>query len=387
MRLPAPTAHDEGVTFSFPDDVPTLTDGVVTLRAHRLSDVDEMVVQCMDPESIEWTTVPTPYHRGDATTFVSSVVPAGWRDHKDLGFAIEAEHPDGTRRFSGSVSLRPMEDGVAELAFGLHPAVRGRGVCSRAVKLILDWGFAQQGFQVVVWYAYVGNWGSWRVAWANGFTYDGTVSRYLAQRGERRDAWCGSLRAEDDREPKHEWHVPPLLESDRLRLRPLRDEDAARVEDVLTDERTRYFVGTAPAAKTDGHTFVLRQLEGDARGERVNWAIADRATDEFLGHIQLFHFSGLDDTAAELGYMVHPAARGKGVLTEALTMVTEWAFRPKEDGGFGRRRLSLGTAATNKASRHAAEKAGFTHIASLPETFPTEDGFVDETIYHRVNPR
>lgn len=380
----AVVAVDDG-PMSFPDDVPTLTDGVVTLRAHRLSDVDEMHAQCVDPDSIEWTTVPAPYLREHAVSFVVDTVPAGWHTNRDLGFAIEAEHPDGQRKFSGSISLRPMDDRVAEIAFGVHPAVRGQGVCSRAMKLILDWGFDQRGFEVVVWYAYVGNWASWRAVWANGFSFDGTVSRFLSQRGTRRDAWVGSLRAGDDREHKHEWHVPPVLESDRLRLRQLRDDDATRLEEVLTDERTRYFVGTSPVARTDGHTFVLRQLECDAKGERVNWCIADRATDEFLGHIQLFNFAGLDDTAAELGYLVHPAVRGKGVLTEALAIVSEWAFRPKEDGGFGKRRLCLGTAATNKASRHAAEKAGFTHVASLPDTFPTADGFVDETIYHRVN--
>lgn len=374
-------------TFTFPHDVPTLTDGEVTIRAHHLSDVDEMVVQCRDPESVRWTTVPTPFERANAVDYITKIVPGGWLARKDLGFAIESVHADGKRKFSGSISLRPMDDGIAEIAFGLHPGARGNGVCSRAVKLILDWGFQQEGLRMVVWYAYVRNWASWRVAWANGFSFDGKVAKYLTQRGEHLDAWCGSLRADDTREPKHEWHVPPTLESDRLRLRQFRDADAPRITEILTDERTQAMVGNAPAARDpDGDEFVLRQLEGDAKGDRMNWCIADRATDELLGHLQLFHLTGIDDTAAQLGYMVHPSARGKGVLTEALTMMTEWAFRPAEEGGFGKRRLSLGTASINKASRHAAEKAGYVHIATEPEGFPNSAGFDDEVIYHQLNP-
>jgi RimJ/RimL family protein N-acetyltransferase len=75
------------------------------------------------------------------------------------------------------------------------------------------------------------------------------------------------------------------------------------------------------------------------------------------------------------------------VLTEALGLVVDWAFAPVADGGPGFRRLSLGTAASNTASRHAAENAGFTHISSEPAAFPTgESGFEDMVIYHQLNP-
>jgi [ribosomal protein S5]-alanine N-acetyltransferase len=374
-----------GNTFTFPHDVPVLTDGEVTLRAHRLSDVDGIVAQCVDPESVRWTTVPTPYGRADAESYVTQGVPEGWLTRQDLCFAVESPHA----RFSGSVSLRPMVEGIAEVAFGLHPAARGHGVGRRAVKLLLDWGFQQPEIDVVVWYAYVGNWASWRVAWANGFSYHGTIPKFLRQRGERRDTWNGSLRADDTREPKHEWHVSPVLESDRLRLRPHRDDDAPRFAEMLRDDRSRHFGGrdTLLFRLPNLEYAVHRALEANARGERYDWTIADRDSDEFAGQIQLFHLAAMDGTAAEVGYSVHPSWRGRGVLTEALGMVVEWAFRAKEHGGLGRRLLFLDTAASNKASRHAAEKAGFVHVATHPASFPTgESGFEDNTIYHQLNP-
>jgi RimJ/RimL family protein N-acetyltransferase len=370
--------------------ISVLSDGVITLRPHQLSDVDQIVEQCVDPESVRWTTAPTPYDRTMAESYVTTDVPEGWRTSKDLNFAIEAEHPDGRRKFSGSIALRPMGEGVAEIAFGLHPAVRGSGVCSRAVKLILDWGFREAGVEVVVWYAYVGNWGSWRVAWANGFTFHGTVKQFLPHRGERRDTWVGSLRATDTRDPKHEWHVPPVLESDRLRLRPHRLEDATRWSEIVSDERSRYYAGRASWFRQlppEREYLVNRALEIDARGERYDWTIADRATDVFIGQIQLFDLAGLDDTSAEVGYSVHPDRRGQGVVTEALRMVVEWSFRARSEGGLGLRRLRLTTSTTNKASRHAAEQTGFTHVATEPESYAAgETGFEDEAIYHQLNP-
>lgn len=369
-------------------DIPVLTDGVVTLRALRLSDVDEIVTQCVDPDSIRWTTVPTPYDQAMGESFVASAA-EGWRTRTDFTFAVEAAHPDGTSRFSGSVSLGSLAQGIAKIAFGLHPAVRGKGVCARAVRLLLDWGFQQPGIDVVAWYAPVGNWRSWRVAWANGFTFHGTIKKLLDQRGERVDCWHGTLRADDTREPKHEWHVPPILASDRLRLRPLREEDAPRYWDMMQDARSRHFAGRSQWLKeVEGpYHLVRRAMEADARGERYDWAITDPATDQFIGHIQIFGLGGFDVTSGEIGYGVHPDWRGRGVLTEALGMVADWSLRHRKEGGLGLRYVALGTAASNAASRHGAEKAGFVHVATHPDSFPTgETGFEDGVIYHRPNP-
>ena len=69
--------------------MPTLSDDVVTIREHRDSDIERIVEQCVDPLSIEWTTVPTPYSRDDAATFVRHVMPGGWASDLEWGFAVE----------------------------------------------------------------------------------------------------------------------------------------------------------------------------------------------------------------------------------------------------------------------------------------------------------
>jgi RimJ/RimL family protein N-acetyltransferase len=167
---------------------PELTDGPdLTLRPPLPEDVDDIVAQCQDPEFQRWTTVPVPYHETDAHEFLRRVA-EGWRANVAT-FAIVHQG-----RFAGSVDLRFDGVGGAEVGFGLAPWVRGRGLMSRALRLALAWAFELPGIEVVHWRAQVGNTASRRVAERCGFRMEGTVRGLLEQRGERRDAWIGSLR-------------------------------------------------------------------------------------------------------------------------------------------------------------------------------------------------
>src|SRR5690349_6269896 len=101
----------------FPDDGPSLSDGVVTLRAPRETDVPGVVEQCRDPESLRWTTVPADYTEDDAREFVTGLAPCVWRDDSEYLFAVEADR-DGVPSFAGSVSLRMLGDRRADIGYG-----------------------------------------------------------------------------------------------------------------------------------------------------------------------------------------------------------------------------------------------------------------------------
>lgn len=167
---------------------PVLTDGNVRIRAHHDDDIERLLEQCRDPLSIEWTTVPTPYSRDDAATFVRHVMPGGWASDQEWGFAVEY---DG--RFGGTVSLRNRGAHLAEVAFGAHPDVRGTGAMERSLRLLLEWGFRERGLATVIWYANVGNLGSRDLVRRLGFSFDGTLRGYLDHRGTPTDAWAGTL--------------------------------------------------------------------------------------------------------------------------------------------------------------------------------------------------
>ena len=192
---------------------PTLTDGPVTLRHPQESDVQGAWEQCQDPLSQQWTTVPIPYSHDDARDFMLGFVPGAWESDKEWGFVVEAEG-----RYAGHIALRNEGNRRAEIAYGSHPWVRGTGHMERALRMLLDWGFREKDLATVIWLANVGNWASRRLAWKLGFSFEGTLRQWLPHRGELRDAWAGTLLADDPREPQGRWIDDAVLEGPGVRL-------------------------------------------------------------------------------------------------------------------------------------------------------------------------
>ncbi len=343
----------------FPEDVPTLTDGDVTLRAHRPDDADAVIEQCIDPLSVQCTTVPLGYTREMALEFTGTSVPQMWQTEKEFAFAIECTHPDGRRRFGGTVSLRDEGARRAELAFGAHPQVRGRGVMTTAVNLLLDWGFKERDFETVLWLANAGNLGSRRVAWKTGFTFGGTVRRWLDHRGEYPDAWVAALHRDDPRDPTTAWFTPPVVRGKRVVLRPLRETDVPRIVEGCSDERTRHWLGFLPSPYTeqDARDYLARVSLHLAEGSQMQWAVADPESDAMVANVGI---PRINRSSGEIGYWTHPDARGSGVMTEAVALVLRHAFGDPSAGGMGMHRLFVRAAAGNRASQQVVVVNGFT---------------------------
>jgi len=279
-------------------------------------------------------------------------------------------------RYAGTVSLRPEGDARAELAYGSHPWVRGTGHMERALRLLLDWGFAEQGLETVIWWANKGNWPSRKVAWRLGFTFEGSVRSWLPQRGERRDAWVGTLLRDDPREPSTPWLACAVVEGDGTRLRPWRPDDAPRIVEACDDERTSYWLGKLPSPYTlaDAEAYLQDRIEVLATGSAVGWAVADAETDEVLGSVALFDL--VPGRQAELGYWTHPTARGRGVMTTAVRLAVAHGF-----GELGLSRISAFAAVENHASRHVIETCGFHPIGVERQAVQIRTGLVDHACY------
>ncbi len=353
---------------------PTLTDGVVTIRPHRPDDALGSWEQSQDPSSQRWTTVPVPYAMEDARAFVGERMPAGWLDDSEWAFAIEY-----AGAYGGTISLRPEGEGRAEIAFGAHPAVRGTGAVERALRLLVDWGFAEQGLRTVIWWAHVGNWPSRRLAWKLGFSHGGTVRRWQPQRGELIDSWVGTLLRDDPRSPASTWLDCPVLEADGLRLRPVADRDAARIVEACSDPVTQQNLGFLPSPYTldDAHDYIEKRSEMRATGSGVTWAVVDPAADEILSAIQYFDYQpGLD---CEIGYWTHPEARGRGVTTRAFAAVLRHVF-----GELGVRRVKGFAAVDNVASRRVIEANGLRLYGVERLGANTRSGPTDLALYDLV---
>jgi RimJ/RimL family protein N-acetyltransferase len=351
-------AADPGLRQGRTVQSPTLTDGTVALRPHRADDVHAVVEQATDACTTRWTTVPSPYTAAMAADWVASRERAWATGTGELTFVVEL-----AGRFAGQVGLRPDGEGAAEIGFGLSAWARGRGAMARAVRLTLAWGFEDLGLEVVHWHAQVGNWASRRVAWACGFTVEGQVRGLLSQRGERRDAWVGSIQPADDMRPSTRWLDVPELRGEAVVLRRHRDEDALRIAEACAADSTQRWLPALPAPYTilDAATYLAGREEQHAQGEGVYWAVADPCEGRLLGAIGLMALN-TSGRSGEIGYWVHPDARGRGVAVEAVRLAARHGLLPAEDGGLGLSRVLIRVAEGNEASRRVALGAGFRQV-------------------------
>lgn len=340
--------------------VPQLTDGVVLLRGHRGSDIPRVVGQVLDPGSQRWVDLPMPYDGSHAETFIAEASDR-WATGAARSWTIEV---DG--RFAGTIGYPRRTGQRGELGYGLHPDIRGRGVATRAARLVLDWAFAHDGIEVMAWRAATGNLASWRVAWAHGFSMDGTWrGQHVSSTGRRDDCWVGSLLADEPRTPRRPWWEPALLEGERVRLRPWRPEDTPGGRPDVAAEL--YNEGMQPTPEGFARWRASR-LTRMAIGQGVFWCIADAATDEPLGGIQVQHLDrDFTRGTGMIGYWLHPHARGHGVIQDALDLLVPHAFAARTDPagrtGLGLHRLQAGTDEGNRASQRALRRSGFREVA------------------------
>ena len=133
-------------------------------------------------------------------------------------------------------------------------------------------------------------------------------------------------------------------------LRPLRQEDVPAIAVACADHDVARFIPGMPVPYTeaDARTYVTNVLARTSGAKRT-CAIADAASDEILGAIEV----RLGEVGST-GYWIAPSARGRGIATRALRLLSHWAVT---EGGV--RRLELTTHLDNLASQRVAEKAGF----------------------------
>jgi len=145
----------------------------------------------------------------------------------------------------------------------------------------------------------------------------------------------------------------PLIQSERLTLDAVSGDDTDLVYDYCQDEELqRYTRIPVPYSRMDAELFTGMYTSGAALTPLMClWAI--RADGEFVGTIEL-RFDNAP--SAELGYWLGSPHRGRGIMTEALGLVAEYALDPQ---GFALERLRWDAVAGNYASGIVARRNGF----------------------------
>ncbi|MGJ4846582.1 GNAT family N-acetyltransferase [Leifsonia sp. Le1] len=162
------------------------------------------------------------------------------------------------------------------------------------------------------------------------------------------------------------------LRGPRLRLEPLGPEHLDAVWGGLQDEETLRLTGTRTRFERDA---VARHLSSiQSADDRVDWAIVDEATGEYLGEIVLNELEE-EDAAMNFRIALLPGNPGKGYGTEATTLALDYAF-----GELGLHRVTLDVYSFNPRAQRSYEKAGFVIEGRQRDTLYWDGEWVDSIL-------
>ena len=95
-----------------------------------------------------------------------------------------------------------LENGIQELGYGVIPNERGKGYCTEAVKIALDYLFLSKPIVRIQAHTNVRNMASQRVLEKTGFKKEGIVRKRIFIRGKWRDEFLYSILREEWKEPR-----------------------------------------------------------------------------------------------------------------------------------------------------------------------------------------
>jgi RimJ/RimL family protein N-acetyltransferase len=169
-----------------------------------------------------------------------------------------------------------------------------------------------------------------------------------------------------------------MITDGEIRLEPLGEEHledlASLGHDPLVRRHTR-----VPDPWPDG--FEREWLDairrGREQGTRESFAIVDRAG-VFAGLVGLVSIE-TDEEQGEIGYIVAPDARGRGLATRALRLMSDHAF-----GHHRLQRLQLVITTDNEPSMRVAERCGY-HREGVARSLYLKPGRrADMVVYARL---
>jgi RimJ/RimL family protein N-acetyltransferase len=169
------------------------------------------------------------------------------------------------------------------------------------------------------------------------------------------------------------------LHGDGIALRQWRMEDAPAIEAACQDPEISRWIPWIPSpySRADAEAYLEQCLEG---GEgRHPFAIVDPEKDDLLGSIDMSVNS--QGYRGHVGYWVAASARGHGVCTRALRLLSRWALEELR-----LQRVELITDPDNVASQRVAEKAGFRREGTLRSHLRHPDGRIRDSVMFSLLP-
>ena len=169
---------------------------------------------------------------------------------------------------------------------------------------------------------------------------------------------------------------PPPIETERLKLRLVEENDIADLLEVNCDEQvTRFLPYETWRSIADGKVWFDRMCALTAGGDTLQFVIVELGSARVIGSCLLFRYNA-DNRRAEIGFVMGRAHWKKGFTHEALSALIACAFE-----AYKLRRLEAEVEPANIASNQLLLKLGFTREGLLRQRWYARGNSYDTNIY------
>ncbi|MGG2093587.1 GNAT family N-acetyltransferase [Bacillus sp. S13(2024)] len=146
----------------------------------------------------------------------------------------------------------------------------------------------------------------------------------------------------------------PILETERLILRELIEDDAQGILNCFSNEDVLRYYGQNPLTDIEQVKNIIRNFSNNYKEKRgIKWGIERKETEGIIGTIG-FHDWSSEHKRAEIAYALLPEHWGNGYATEAVLKVISYGFNELE-----LTRIGAVVFTENKASNVLLTKLGF----------------------------
>ncbi len=166
------------------------------------------------------------------------------------------------------------------------------------------------------------------------------------------------------------------LESDRLLLRRITNDDVQEVFELRSDTEMMKYIPRPLLTHRDEALAHIKMINDKIENnEGINWAVTLKGSPKLLGVFGLYRIQW-EHFRAEIGYMLLPEYQGKGITTEAISLLIDYGFKEMKMHS-----LEAVIDPRNTASARVLEKSKFRKEAHFIENECYDGVFRDTAIY------
>lgn len=168
----------------------------------------------------------------------------------------------------------------------------------------------------------------------------------------------------------------PIIETERLLLRRITNEDVNEVFELRSNPETMKFI-PRPLVKNNEEALehIAMIEEKIVTNIGINWGITLKDDNKLLGIIGYYRMQP-ENYRAEIGYILLPEFHGKGIIPEAVNRLVRYGFDDLKLHS-----IEAVIDPENFASEKVLQKCGFVKEAHLKEAEFYEGVFLDKVIY------